>query len=145
MNATVVDRPPAWFRAAAILALVWALIGIATYFMHVGLIGEGTSAMSEAERALAESTPIWVTAAYAIAVFSGAAGALGLVLLKRWARPLLIVSLVAVLVQEAWILLFSDAAAVHGPAVLLVPVTIVVIASLLVWLAGKGEQRGWLR
>ena len=86
-----------------------------------------------------------MTAAYAIAVFSGAIGSLGLVLLKKWARPVLIVSLVAIVVQQIWVIFMSDAAAVHGPAAMALPLTIVVVGALLVWLAGMGEKRGWLR
>ncbi len=144
MNASIADQPPGWFRIVSIAALIWGLIGIATYLMHVGIIGGGTAALSEPERILAESTPSWVTAAYAIAVFSGALGSLGLVLRKRWAKLVLIVSLVAILIQEAWVIFMSDAAAVHGPSALLLPLVIVVVAVLLVWVASMAEKRGWL-
>ena len=73
-----------------------------------------------------------------------AIGALGLVMRRRWARPVLIVSLVAVVLQFGSWLLLTDAIAVVGPTVFVMPLIIVLVALALVWLAGMAAQRGWL-
>jgi hypothetical protein len=143
--ATRADGVPAWFRIAAILALLWELFGVAMYLMHVGVLPSDPGQMSEAERSLMESSPVWVTALFATGVFAGALGALGLVLRRRWARPVLILSLVAVVLQFGGWLLFTDAIAIIGPTVVLMPLVIVAVAILLVWLAGAAAGRGWLR
>lgn len=147
MNATVATEAgkiPGWFRAVAILALLWELFGVAMYLMHVGVLPNDASQMSAAERSLMESPPTWVTALFATGVFAGAIGAVGLVLGRRWARPLLILSLIAVVLQFGGWLLFTDAMAIIGPTVFVMPLVIVVVAIALVWLANMAARRGWL-
>ena len=148
MNATVSTEAvtvPAWFRVVAVLALLWELFGVAMYLMHVGVLPNDPSQMSEAERSLMESSPMWVTGLFAIGVFSGALGAVGLVLPRRWARPVLVLSLIAVVLQFGGWLLLTDAIAIIGPTVFVMPLIIVLVAILLVWLADMGAKRGWLR
>ena len=147
MNATAAGRLgkiPAWFRVVAVAGMLWELFGVAMYLMHVGILPNDTSQMSEAERSLMASSPTFVTALFAIGVFAGAIGALGLVMRRRWARPVLIVSLVAVVLQFGSWLLLTDAIAVVGPTVFVMPLIIVLVALALVWLAGMAGQRGWL-
>ena len=147
MNATAATeagRIPAWFRLVAVAALLWELFGVAMYLMHVGVLPNDTSQMSEAERSLMASSPTLVTALFAIGVFAGAIGALGLLLRRRWARPVLILSMVAVIAQFGGWLLFTDAIAVIGPTVFVMPAIIVAVAILLVCLAGRAAERGWL-
>lgn len=145
MASTIPMPAPAWFRPVAVLGLLWELFGVATYLMHVGVLPSMTGEMSEAERSLMESSPTWVTALFAIAVFAGALGALGLVLGRRWAKPLLIVSLIAVVLQFGGWLLMTDAIAVIGPSVFAMPAVITLVAILLVWMANRAAARGWLR
>jgi hypothetical protein len=128
-----------------VLGLVWNLYGVWAYLGHVGLIGTGADAMTAAERNLASSMPDWATGAFAIAVFTGAIGALLLVLRNSWARPLLGLSLLAVIVQQIWFLLLSDALDVIGAAGAGLPVAIVLVAIVLLMLANSGVRRGWLR
>jgi hypothetical protein len=137
------SRPPTWFWVVAVLGLLWELFGVAMYLMHVAVL-PNSGEMSEAERTLMESSPVWVTGLFAIAVFAGALGALGLVLRKRWARPLLVLSLVAVILQFGGWLLATDAIRVIGPSVFAMPAVIVVVAILLAWLATVAVRRGWL-
>lgn len=147
MNATAAGRLgkiPTWFRVVAVAGLLWELFGVAMYLMHVGILPNDTSQMSEAEQSLMASSPTFVTALFAIGVFAGAIGALGLVMRRRWARPVLIVSLVAVVLQFGSWLLLTDAIAVVGPTVFVMPLIIVLVALALVWLAGMAGQRGWL-
>ncbi|HYE27563.1 MAG TPA: hypothetical protein VEA61_04940 [Allosphingosinicella sp.] len=143
MSDSIDARPPAWFWIVAVLGLLWELFGVAMYLMHVGVL-PSSAEMSPAERSLMESSPMWVTALFAVGVFAGALGALGLVLRRRWARTPLIVSLIAVILQFGGWLLATDAIAVIGPSVFVMPAVIVAVAILLVWIASVGVRRGWL-
>lgn len=144
MNEAAVGRPPAWYWVGAMLAVIWNLIGVAMYLQSIGTFGDPLTGLNEAEKSLAQSVPFWVTVAFAVATISGACGALGLVLLKRWAKPLLFLSLVAVLVQEAWILFISDATEVHGSTAVGMPVLVTAMGVLAVWLGNHAFRRGWL-
>ena len=61
------------YWTVAVLALLWNLIGVATYLGSV---------MSEVPTAPA--VPAWVTGAYAISVFAGTFGSVGLLLRRAW-------------------------------------------------------------
>ena len=132
---------PLWFRLAALLAIVWNAFGVAVYLSSVGLFGDPAAGLSAAERAAAESIPAWITGAFAIGTFTGLAGSIALLLRKAWAQPLLIVSLVALLILEGWIVFASGALAIFGLAV---PIMVSVGAVLLAWLATHARSRGWL-
>ena len=144
MNEAAIARPPVWFRILAILALLWELFGVSTYLMHVGILPSDPGGMSEVERSLSGSMPIWATAAYAVAVFAGAVGALGLLLGKAWARPLLILSLIGIVVQFTWWLLLSGAMDAIGGSAAIMPLIVILVGASLVWLANIGVRRGWL-
>lgn len=144
MNEVSVERPPVWFWIAAALALVWNLMGVATYLMEVYADSSMVAELTEAERQLKASMPAWVMGAYAIAVFAGALGCLGLLLRKRWAKILLIISLVAVLAQQTWVFILSDVIAMLGTGAVVIPIIVIVVAVGLVWFAHYSERRGWL-
>lgn len=133
---------PAWFRIVALVAILWNAFGVVMYLSSVGVFGDPLAGLSEAERTIASSIPGWITAAFAIGTFAGLAGSLGLLLGRRWAWPMLLLSLVALLILEGWIVFVSGAVELHGIAV---PVTVTVGALLLAWLAYHARQRGWLR
>jgi len=131
---------PGWFRAVALLAVLWNAFGVAMYLSSVGVFGDATD-LSDAQRAAAESIPGWITGAFAIGTFAGLIGSLGLLLRKAWAQPVLIVSMIALLVLEGWILFFSGAVEHFGLAV---PIMVSAGAILLAWLATHAGKRGWL-
>jgi hypothetical protein len=133
---------PAWFRIVALVAIVWNAFGVVMYLSSVGMFGDPLQGLSDAERAIASGIPASITAAFAIGTFAGLAGSLGLVLGRRWAWPLLLLSLVALLILECWIVFLSRAVELHGIAV---PVAVTVGALLLAWLAYHARERGWLR
>jgi hypothetical protein len=139
---TSASDAPAWFRVAALVAILWNAFGVAMYLDSVGVFGDPLEGLSEAERAFATSLPAWVTAAFAIGTFAGLLGSVGLLLRRRWARPVLLVSLAALLLLEGWIVFLSGAVKLFGLAV---PITVVIGAVVLAWLAGRSDRRGWLR
>jgi hypothetical protein len=141
MAASSSSSPLAWFRIAALIGLVWNGFGVAMYLSAVGVFGDPSAGMSEAERQAAESIPAWIMGAFAAGTFSGLIGSLGLLLRKAWAQPVLLFSLVALLILEGWILFFSEAVDSFGVAV---PLTVVAGAILLAWLATHARKRRWL-
>lgn len=143
MNDVIGARPPGWFRIVAVLAVLWNCIGVWGYLSKVGVVPP-MMAMTPDETALAASMPTWATAGFAVAVFGGLLGTLGLLLGKAWARLLLILSLLGMLVQFGWWLLMSGAMEQMGPSSAGMPAIVVLIGVLLIWLANIGVKRGWL-
>ena len=126
---------PAWFRIVAVLALLWNLFGVYQYLATVGVVG---GAMDGEQMG---PMPSWLVGAFAISVFAGALGSLGLLLLKRWSLWLLVVSFVGVLAQDLYVFVLRPGGAPDK----VLPLVITAVAALLVWLAMTGTKRGWLR
>ncbi|MEJ2603787.1 MAG: hypothetical protein P8172_10905 [Gammaproteobacteria bacterium] len=124
------NRPGGLYWTVAVVALLWNLIGVATYLGSV---------MSET--GTAPAMPAWVTGAYAIAVFAGTFGSVGLLLRRAWAVPLFALSLLAVLAQTGYVLVGMDT----GTPGLVLPVLILVIAAYLLWASMSAKKKGWLR
>lgn len=135
---------PRWFVPVAVVALLWNLMGCAAYLVDVTLTAEDVARMGAAEQALYNARTAWGVAATAVAVWFGAAGSLGLVLRRRWAQPLLILSLLGVLIQDLGIFVLSDAASQAGAVAMVLQGIVLVIAIALVLLARRAAARGWL-
>jgi hypothetical protein len=133
---------PAWFRIAAVVAVLWNAFGVFQYLSSVGLFGDPMASLDAAQRAAAESIPPAITAAFAIGTLAGLIGSLGLLLRKGWAVPVLLVSLLGLIALEGWIVFLSGALEAFGGIAL--PATIVIVAAVLVWLASHARSRGWL-
>ena len=138
------EQAPKWFLPVAIAALLWNLLGCAAYLSDVMLTPEDVARMSAAQQARYAARPAWSVAATAIAVWGGAAGCLGLIVRKRWAMPLLIASLAALIVQDASLFVLSEVAAQTAPVALVLQGLVLLVAIGLVLLARKAAARGWI-
>ncbi|RJF92900.1 hypothetical protein [Sphingomonas cavernae] len=138
-------KVPTWFWVVAVLALLWELMGVAAYVSDVTMTQADLAALPEGQRQLYATMPPWVTAAYAIAVFGGALGAMALLMRRNWARMLFIISMIAVICQFGWSFGIARAHEIVGANALLFPALIVLIAIALVWFSGMSTRRGWLR
>ena len=138
------EAAPKWFKPVAIVALLWNLLGCIAWFSDVMVTPEDVVKMSAAQQALYASRPTWALAATALAVWGGALGCVGLILRKRWSRPLLLISLTGVIVQDAALFGLTAAVSQAGPAVLALQGLVVVIAVALVFLGRKADVDGWL-
>jgi hypothetical protein len=144
MNKVTGAKVPMWFRALALLGLLWNAFGVYMYLKSVGMFGDPLAGLDPAHAALARSVTAWVTGTFAVAVFAGLLGSLLMVAGKRLACPLLVLSLIAVIVQTVWIVAISNARAVEGMMALVMPGTIALVALVLVLVAAKGAEKGWL-
>ena len=138
------SHPPKWFKAVVILALLWNLMGIINFFMQINLTDEAMAAYSAAELELIKSTPFWSMIAFAIGVFGGTIGCIGLLLRKRWSLSPLLFSLFAVIAQMSYWVFFTKAVEVNGSTTYIMPLVVILIAFLLVRLSRNGIDKGYL-
>lgn len=138
------NQPPKWFRVVAILALIWNLLGCAAYLSDAMMSAEDVAKLSPAHQELYNTRPSWAVSATAVAVWFGAAGSLALILRKRWATILLVLSLLGVIAQDYWLFLGSRAAEVSGTGVVVMQGLVLIIAIALVALSLRASKRGWL-
>ena len=129
----------------AVVALVWNLLGVLSFVMTVSASAQMVEALPAAERALHTAMPAWVKVCYGVAVFAGTLGSGLLLLRQRLARPLFVISLVAVVLQMGHALFFSPLLQTAGASAAVMPVLVLLIAAYLAWYAGFAVARGWLR
>ena len=144
MNATAATARPKSFTVVAIVALLWNLIGTAMFYLQVTMTPEQIAALPPPQRAVCEATPTWLYALFGIAVIGGVLGSLGLLLKKKWAVMLFLISLLAVVVQTVATFVVTPAWNSFGAAGLIMPAIVLVIAFLLWRYSGKAAARGWL-
>ena len=136
---------PKWYWIVSALALVWMIIGVLAWVADL-MTDESTLAqMSEAQRQLYASRPQWLFIVYAIAIFTGLLGAIGLLMRKRWSVIAFGISLGAIIVQFGYTLTAMDAIGLLGPATALpFPIVIFTIGLLVLGLSIKAKNAGWL-
>ncbi len=135
---------PMWFRWVAVLALLWNLFGLYSFYYHVSASPAVIAAWSEAQQRIAAATPSWIFVPFAIATLGGTLGSLGLLLGKRWAVPALLLSLLAIVVQFGGHYLLTPTWALTGAAGAALPLCIALVG-LLLWLLGRSAAaRGWI-
>ena len=135
---------PKWFYAVVSIALLWNLMGIVNFFMQINLSPEDITALPEAEQALMNNTPLWSTIAFALGVFGGSIGCVGLLMRKVWSMMALLVSLVAVVAQMTYWLYFTTAVEVYGNSTYVMPIIVILVAYLLFRLSNNGIKKGYL-
>lgn len=127
------------------LAVVWNLIGVAAFAMQLAMPAEALQAMPPEQRAVYEATPGWIYLFYGVATIGGVLGSLGLLLRRRWAAPVYLVALVALVLQVLASYAVTPAWSTSGLAGLGFPVLLVVIAGALWLFARRMAARGVLR
>ena len=132
-------KPPVWFWIVSILALVWNGMGVIAYLAKAFATDEMIAALPEEQQAeFLTEYPAWYTAAFAIAVFAGIFGCLALLLRKKWAYSLFIISTIGAIIQHAYLFMNVDMPS------LVMPVMILVVCVFLIWFAKNATTKGWI-
>lgn len=133
---------PAWFRPAAMAAVAWEIFGCVMYLMQVRV---DPAALPADQRAIWDATPPWMIGAYAAAVWVGLLGAVLLLLRRKLAEPLLLISLIAVAAWFAGQILVPQLRGLISSDMLLLPFVILAVCFAIWSLARRARRNGWLR
>lgn len=137
-------KPPVWFWIVSVLALLWNAGGVSQYLQQAYKVESFRANFTPEQLEMMDNTPAWVTAAFAIAVFSAFLACVGLLVRKKWAKPLFLLSLLAVIVQMGYTFFISDMKDAMKPAALGMTLSIIVIAVLLYWFAKHSASKKWI-
>ena len=141
--------PTLYWVIAGVLAL-WSLGGIMAYMGHVGMSAAdyvtavADETMTQAFADYSTNTPAWATAVFAIAVFSGVAGAICLLLRKKWAVQLYTISLVFILISMFKGFVLDRAGSMMSAGQIFMEFMVITFAAIAVWFSRKKRANGIL-
>ena len=137
-------KPSNLFWVISVMALFWNLMGVFNYLTQAFMTNEILASLPKDQKLLYEKVPAWVTAAFAVAVFSGTLGALLLLLKKKVSSTFFILSFVGIIVQMTYGLLISENTNIYGPLGLVMPLMIIAIGGYLIWYSKKAAENRWI-
>jgi hypothetical protein len=131
-------KPPVWFWIVSAIALLWNGLGVDGYLGQAYDTERYRNSYTPEQLEITANLPSWIMGAFAIAVFAGVLGSIALLLRKKLAKSVFILSLVAVIIQMGYILSqgYSDNIGMT--------ISIVAFASFLVWFSKKSISKGWI-
>ncbi|PCJ36269.1 MAG: hypothetical protein COA75_08560 [Cellvibrionales bacterium] len=137
--------PSILFWVISIIAFLWYLMDMSAFFMRIFISEEALLAMSDNHRQQIQDTPLWVNCVFAFEVFGGTLGSVGLLLRKKWALALFVISLLGVLAQTTYIYFLSNSVALMGWMAIVMPLVAIAIGAGLIIHAKSSVSKGWLR
>lgn len=142
-NMTNTNKPSILFWIIGVIALIWNGLGVMAYIGQAYMTDEVLSQLPQGEQDFYNNIPAWVTAAFAISVFAGLFGSLELLLRKKWASPLFLLSLLAVLAQQAYNFFMQDYIELTGSRMIM-PAVVLIVCVFLVLFTNAQKQKGVL-
>lgn len=140
-------RPKAPWQlwVVGILSLLWNCMGALDYLMTETRNQAYMSKFTPEELQYFYGLPAWVISTWAIAVWGGVLGSVLLLMRKRLAYPVFIVSFISLLITMFHNLVLSPGpAGLRAPGPMAFTAAIVIVAFLLIVFAGAQSKRGVL-
>ena len=137
-------KPSSLFYIISSMALVWNLMGVFNFLGQALMSDEVLASLPKDQQLIYQDVPVWVTAAFAIAVFSGTLGAVFLLLKKKIASTFFILSFIGIVTQMSYGLLLDEKTDNYGPLGLLMPLMIITVGGYLIWYSKKANKNRWL-
>ncbi len=131
-----------WYWIGAIAVLVFMSLGVAGYLVSVTAPG---GALPADQRALMAARPVWMIWAYAIAVWSGMAGAVAMLVRRRWAVPLLLISLIGAIFTFLPYAIVPEVRELATEGDGAAGIIVIALCWTSFWFARHSVQRGWLK
>lgn len=135
---------PRWLLWASIILLLWNLMGVGAFVSQWMMAADQLANLPPEQREMWVSMPVWAWAAYAVAVLTGTLGAVALLMRKKWAVTLFLISFFAVLVQFTYPFIIAGGLSTLGVAALLFPAFIILMAVVQWRFAVAGRANQWL-
>ncbi len=136
------NKPAIWFWIISVLALLWNGAGVMAYLGRAFITDEMIAALPEEQQAeFLIEYPAWYTAAFALAVFCGVLGCVALLIRKKWAHTLFIISALGAIVQHTYIFINIEMTAAVA---YVMPILVIVVCLFLIWFAKNAITKSWI-
>lgn len=134
-------RVPRHLWIVGVLSLLWNCVGAFDYVMTETRNADYLRGFTPEQLAYFTAFPKWVVAAWALAVWGGVAGSLGLLWRRRWAVPVFGLSLAAMAVTFTHNYLLTDGMAVMGGVGALAFTGAIVAVGVVLYFYARGLAR----
>ena len=139
-----ITKPTPLYWLISIVALFWNFMGIVAYLGQAYISDDALKMLPEENQLYFSNVPAWVTAAFAVAVFGGFLGAIGLIIRKKWAYFLFVISFLALVGQHVYNFFIQNYIEMTGLQMIL-PIVTFIVALLLIYFSKQNSQQGVLR
>jgi hypothetical protein len=145
MSTTKRNKPSVWYWVISVVALLWNLAGVSAYLGQAYMKDEMMASYSDVQKELMNNLPPWITGAFAIAVFAAALGCFALLMRKKWAHPLFVISLLAVLARTVHFFFMTNGTDIFsfGEGTVM-PIVTVIISAFLIIFTKVSIDKGWI-
>lgn len=142
-------KPNIVYWIIGVVATLWNGFGIFNSYLEYGFKTKPETRVNLGELAEVygpyyDASPMWLYYLFFIAVITGTIGSIGLLLRKKWATPVLLLSLIAVIIQMGYTIFFSNWIEMMGSEGYLFPAGITLFSAFLYWYAKKSDKDGIL-
>lgn len=144
MTGTSENKPPIWFWMISGLALLWNGMGVGKFIADATTSAEDIAKLPQATQDMLASLPQWYMFAFGLAVIAGVLGCLSLLMRKKWAVILFVLSLLGVLAQQIVFWVMTDIGKNLKGGDLVMPILIPIVAIFLIWFARMVSAKNWL-
>lgn len=137
-------KPKVSFWIISVIALLWNLMGVNQYLIMAFKTESFKEMYTPEKLAIVEATPVWATAAFAIAVFAAAFGCIALLLRKKIATPLFLISFLAIIVQNIDSIIRIDFS-IFNSFEKIMHAMILIVGLFLIWYSKFAYRKGWIK
>lgn len=138
------NTAPRSFWIISIAALIWNLLGLLAFTMQL-IAGQENLGRTEEQTAIYAATPSWMYIVFGIATIGGTLGCIALLMKSCWAKPILLASLIAAVIQMGYTWFATDSVAAFGTVEgIVLPAMVIVIAFVLYRYAIKAIREDWI-
>ena len=130
-----------WYWIAATISLLLMILPALGAAIH---LTTDPATLPLDERVQYEAEPIWMVAAFGLTGLAGAVGALMLILRRRQAETLILVSLVGIALWFAGLFVNAQLRDLLSTGQIAMAIIVVAIVWTIYWFARHSRQRGWL-
>lgn len=136
------------FLIIAILALLWNIMGLFQFimaaFMEDLMLETYSETYTDKQMELFLNTPSWYYVVFGVCTIKGVLASIALIMKKKIAVPLFLVSLLTVLVLQGYWILATQAIALLGTEAIIMPMLVIVTSIFLYFYSKGARQNKWL-
>ena len=136
-------KPSTRYWLVVILSFLWYAVGVFNYLAQAYMTDETLVSFPDEVQLYYTNLPAWVTAAFALAVFGGLLGSVGLFLRKKWASFLFLGYFFAIVAQQFNSFFVQDFIEINIEKAIM-PLLVLIIALYMIYYSRKSETEGLL-